>query len=89
MCIEPRSKSTKEFRLLLNLDLEPLDLEPIPKPTELYSYFYQGDRFQVEMISLSGKNFKLGDKNHGKTTVELQWLEHLWDYEDMIETGVV
>ena len=22
-------------------------------------------------------------------TVELQWLEHLWDYENMFETGVV
>ena len=22
-------------------------------------------------------------------TVELQWLEHLWDYENMLETGVV
>ena len=22
-------------------------------------------------------------------TVELQWLEHLWDYESMLETGVV
>ena len=69
-------KFWKEFHLQSNLDPEPLDLEPIPKPTELYSYFYQGDRFQVE-ISLPGKNFKLGDKNHGKTTVELQWLEHL------------
>ena len=22
-------------------------------------------------------------------TVELHWLEHLWDYENMFETGVV
>ena len=22
-------------------------------------------------------------------TVELQWLEHLWDYEKLYETGVV
>ena len=22
-------------------------------------------------------------------TVELQWLEHLWDYENVVETGVV
>ena len=22
-------------------------------------------------------------------TVELQWLEHLWDYENFFETGVV
>ena len=22
-------------------------------------------------------------------TVELQWLEHLWNYENMFETGVV
>ena len=22
-------------------------------------------------------------------TVELQWLEHLWDYENMFETGVI
>ena len=24
-----------------------------------------------------------------KYTVELQWLEHLWDHENMFETGVV
>ena len=24
-----------------------------------------------------------------KTTVELQWLEHLWNHENMFETGVV
>ena len=24
-----------------------------------------------------------------KITVELQWLEHLWDYEKLFETGVV
>ena len=23
------------------------------------------------------------------STVELQWLEHLWNHEDMFETGVV
>ena len=23
------------------------------------------------------------------TTVELQWLEHLWDYENVFKTGVV
>ena len=23
------------------------------------------------------------------STAELQWLEHLWDYENMFETGVV
>ena len=24
-----------------------------------------------------------------QNTVELQWVEHLWDYENMFETGVV
>ena len=24
-----------------------------------------------------------------KNTVELQWLEHFWDHENMFETGVV
>ena len=24
-----------------------------------------------------------------RNTVELQWLEHLWDHENMFETGVV
>ena len=23
------------------------------------------------------------------TTVELQWLEHLWDYENKFETGII
>ena len=26
---------------------------------------------------------------HLPTTVELQWLEHLWDHENLFETGVV
>ena len=26
---------------------------------------------------------------YGLTTVELQWLEHLWNPENMFETGVV
>ena len=26
---------------------------------------------------------------HNVNTVELQWLEHLWDYENLFETGVV
>ena len=27
--------------------------------------------------------------NQDFTTVELQWLEHLWDHENVFETGVV
>ena len=27
--------------------------------------------------------------NNPQYTVELQWLEHLWDYENLFETGVV
>ena len=27
--------------------------------------------------------------NHHPYTVELQWLEHLWDYENLFETRVV
>ena len=30
-----------------------------------------------------------GVKLLGVTTDELQWLEHLWDYKNMFETGVV
>ena len=33
------------------------------------------------------KNKKIGTPK--TDTVELQWLEHLWDYENMFETGVV
>ena len=29
------------------------------------------------------------DKQVQLDTVELQWLEHLWDYENLFETGVV
>ena len=35
--------------------------------------------------TVKGKNLLL----RGHTTVELQWLEHLWDYENVFETGVV
>ena len=27
--------------------------------------------------------------NFNMSTVELQWLEHLWDRENMFETGVI
>ena len=40
------------------------------------------DSNHIRMISLSGVHIQL-------YTVELQWLEHLWDQENMFETGVV
>ena len=32
---------------------------------------------------------ELKRKDFAPITVELQWLEHLWDYENSFETGVV
>ena len=40
------------------------------------------------MLTLKGK--KTQQQNwHLQNTVELQWLEHLWNRENMFETGVV
>ena len=33
--------------------------------------------------------FESTDTRGDKNTVEFQWLEHLWDYENLFETGVV
>ena len=35
------------------------------------------------------KKKKKKNKKHLVITVELQWLEHLWNHENMLETGVV
>ena len=32
---------------------------------------------------------RVSDKNACRSTVELQWLEHLWDHDNMLETRVV
>ena len=37
----------------------------------------------LEKILINSKNFGL------LSTVELQWLEHLWDHENIFERGVV
>ena len=44
-------------------------------------------RFVEENIMLR-KLYRFSLNNFG-CTVELQWLEHLRDYENMLETGVV
>ena len=40
-------------------------------------------------LSLQGYSQKDTWKHRLQHTVELQWLEHLWDQENMFETGVV
>ena len=40
-----------------------------------------------EMILKRGHNMLR--KQFGFTTIELQWLEYLWNYENMFKTGVV
>ena len=41
-----------------------------------------------EVIKLSSSIKKFG-KHTVVYTVELKWLEHLWDHENLFETGVV
>ena len=38
------------------------------------------------VLSIQNNQKNLGNN---LTTVELKWLEHLWDYENFFETGVV
>ena len=38
-----------------------------------------------QILSIRDPNSLIRDSN----TVELQWLEHLWDHQNMFETGVV
>ena len=40
----------------------------------------------LRLVNLSLQNITEAD---GSYTVELQWLEHLWNHENMFETGVV
>ena len=40
----------------------------------------------IKEIDMSKRPF---EKKCCSNTVELQWLEHLWNYENMFETGVV
>ena len=55
---------------------------------------YNGAPFTVEKI-LPQAGIELGPLDQSATelpgllnTVELQWLEHLWNHENMFETGV-
>ena len=45
----------------------------------------------IEVVSLTEANFfsHIHLSNNLLTTVELQWLEHLWDHENWFKTGVV
>ena len=45
---------------------------------------YLFDRKYVQREHLGSAIFR-----YFPSTVELQWLEHLWDYENMFEAGVV
>ena len=52
------------------------------KPTKLPGALH----FSEKGIDLSLKSNK---SVTCQNTVKLQWLEHLWDYENMFETGVL
>ena len=41
------------------------------------------------MMRMSIMKYRYEYSKHLRFTVELQWLEHLWDYENLLEPGVV
>ena len=43
--------------------------------------------FKILIVNLKKKRKK--KKNNNNNTAEVQWLEHLWDHENLFETGVV
>ena len=49
--------------------------------------FLRPPNYLVFHVREFGDNFYKSDVS--SNTVELQWLEHLWDYENMFETWVV
>ena len=48
---------------------------------------YRGRKTTIQQQTTSNKLTSKAPKM--EYTVKLQWLEHLWDYENMFETGVV
>ena len=42
-----------------------------------------------EMLNVHKKNYTESGISSVSTTEELQWLEHLWNHENMFEAGVV
>ena len=56
---------------------------PYPTPTQQFAFSACQNSSYIQS-ALEGKNLLGGDH-----TVELQWLEHLWDHENKFETGVV
>ena len=38
---------------------------------------------------MMNERFLLSEEHGDTYTVELQWLEHLWDHENLFQTGVV
>ena len=44
---------------------------------------------RIELLGLGEPRLERKLRFSATDTVELQWLEHLWDHENMFETGVV
>ena len=68
-------------------------LSVLPKDSSIYIFFLSLHfplYCHVSFVKHSILMNKLVNLNFLKSiTVELQWLEHLWDYENLFETGLV
>ena len=57
--------------------------------TKLYSLIKEGTQ-TYSVFKITSKLYILCRRTlWARIAVEFQWLEHLWDYENMFETGVV
>ena len=58
-------------------------------PMHLQYVFQTGTKAVHIFITACNERWPCQHDKVVKNTVELQWLEHLWDYENLFETGVV
>ena len=52
-------------------------------------FFFTFLRFLVHSVLVNDPTFRNLFKKKDPTTVDPQWLEHLWNHENMLEIGVV
>ena len=70
-------------------------MPPLERLKECVGFTMSGN-FLISFLMSTEERYFLGEgilsitmKQSSLITVELQWLEHLWDHENMFESGVV
>ena len=80
----PKDSKSRRDSKLNNLGLD--NFRPLLKVLFFESKF----NYTKQFIGICIQIFRFDDSSHSiPITVKLQWLKHLWDHENMFETGVV